>query len=103
MARPVPLDDAAVGAALAGLDSWALVGGRLRRELRFAGFPDAMAFMARVAFDAERLDHHPDWSNVYNRVIVELSTHDVGAVTELDIELARAVDRAACQITASGR
>lgn len=80
-----------------GLDvppGWALVDGRLRRSFEFADFAAAWAFMVRVAAAAERLDHHPDWSNSWNRVDVELISHDVGHITRRDLALAAAIDEA---------
>jgi 4a-hydroxytetrahydrobiopterin dehydratase len=74
---------------LASLHGWRLHEGRLRREFEFADFNAAFGFMTRVALIAERLEHHPDWRNVYNRVTVELHTHDRGGVTAFDLELAR--------------
>lgn len=65
----------------------------IRREFKFADFSEAFAFMTRVAMLAEKADHHPDWSNVYNRVSITLTTHDAGGLTEKDIALARAIDR----------
>lgn len=88
------LDDAAREAALAELDGWTVADDRLRKRFGFDNFCDAMAFMTRVAFDAERLCHHPNWSNVYNRVEVELWSHDLGGVSALCVELAKAMDRA---------
>jgi 4a-hydroxytetrahydrobiopterin dehydratase len=84
-------------AALAGLPDWTRVEGRdaIARSLRFADFPAAFAFMTRVALKAEAMDHHPEWSNVYNRVEVVLTTHSADGVTALDVELARAIDAAA--------
>lgn len=90
--RPAPLSPAELAAALAELPAWCVVDGRLRRSLRFADFDAAFAFMQRVAVHARRLDHHPDWSNSYAKVEIELVTHDVGALTCLDLELARAID-----------
>ena len=88
------LDDEARAAALAGLDGWTEVEGRdaIRKAFRFADFNEAFAFMTRVALIAERMDHHPEWSNVYNRVEITLSTHDAGGVTENDVRLARYID-----------
>ena len=84
-----------IAAALRELPGWELRGAKLHRELAFADFSEAFAFMTRVALAAEKLDHHPDWSNVWNRVAIDLSTHDSGGVTQNDIELARQIDRAA--------
>ena len=69
-----------------------LDGGTLTRELRFAHFRAAFAFMAEVALVAERQDHHPDWSNRYNRVTLSITSHDVGRLTDRDLRFARAVD-----------
>ncbi len=82
------------GNLLATLPDWRRLGERdaLFRSFRFADFSEAFAFMTRVAIAAERLNHHPEWSNVYNRVEITLSTHDVGGLSELDVELARAID-----------
>jgi len=83
-------------AALAGLDGWRAVEGRdaIFRSYRFKGFGEAFAFMTRAALAAERLDHHPEWFNVYNKVRITLSTHDAGGVTQKDIDLARFIDEA---------
>lgn len=88
------LDDAARVAALATLKDWAMVEGReaIHRSLRFADFNAAFGFMARVALQAEKLDHHPEWSNTYNRLEIVLSTHDAGGLSSRDIELARFID-----------
>ncbi|MBC7784236.1 MAG: 4a-hydroxytetrahydrobiopterin dehydratase [Burkholderiales bacterium] len=66
--------------------------GALHREFRFVDFPRAFGFMASVATVAQAMDHHPDWSNVYNRVTIRLSTHDAGGLTEKDFELAKRID-----------
>ena len=89
---------------LAALPAWrrnAEGGGSISREFRFADFPQAFAFMTQVALFAERLNHHPDWSNVYNRVSITLSTHDAGGLTMNDIELARLIDRAGAAFAAA--
>lgn len=80
--------------ALAGLPGWSLAEGReaIVRRFVFADFNAAFGFMARVALVAEKLDHHPEWSNVYRTVDVTLSTHDAGGLTDLDITLARAMN-----------
>ena len=95
MTRPARLSDAEIRTRLATLPGWSLAAGKLRREFRFADFSEAFGFMARAALAAEKLDHHPEWSNVWNRVTVELSTHDAGGLTALDFELAAAMDRLA--------
>jgi 4a-hydroxytetrahydrobiopterin dehydratase len=97
MARPARLDAAAVGERLAALPGWALSadGLAITRQFRFADFPAAFAFMTQVALAAERSDHHPEWSNVYNRVDMRLTTHDAGGLTELDFALAAVADAAA--------
>jgi len=91
---PEVLDDAALAAALADLAGWEVVDGRLHRELVFTDFAEAFGFMARVAVWAEALDHHPEWSNVWNRVTIDLVTHDAGGLTALDLELAARIQRA---------
>ena len=73
-------------------DGWELGDGTLRRELRFADFSEAWAFMSRVALLAEKHDHHPDWSNSWNRVVIELSSHDAGGLTDRDTRLAEAIN-----------
>jgi len=80
--------------ALAGLEGWTEVEGRdaIRKRYTFADFNAAFGFMARAALVAEKLDHHPEWFNVYKTVDVTLSTHDAGGVTERDIALATAMD-----------
>lgn len=95
MARPDVLSDDDLATALGGLPGWAVVGGKLHREYRFADFARAIGFMAAVATTAERIDHHPEWANVYNRVTVDLVTHDAGGITALDVELARRMDELA--------
>ena len=94
MARPL-LDGKTIAEALASLPGWSLEeGGKaIAKHFKFKTFNEAFGFMARVALVAERLDHHPEWSNVYNKVDIRLSTHDSGGVTELDVEMARAMNR----------
>src|SRR3977135_2455088 len=82
-------------AAIAKLKGWSEVKGRdaISRKFAFEDFNAAFGFMTRAALVAEKLDHHPEWFNVYNKVEVTLATHDAGGGTELDIELAAAMDR----------
>ena len=83
--------------ALAKLPSWSEVKDRdaITRKFTFSDFNEAFGFMMRVAMIAEKLDHHPEWFNVYNKVEVTLATHDAGGVTERDVKLAQAMDRLA--------
>lgn len=92
MPRPTKLDEAARRAAHARVPQWELRADSLHRTFTFADFGEAFAFMTRVALIAEKMDHHPDWRNVYNRVEITLSTHDAGGVTGLDFEMAGKVD-----------
>ena len=91
------LDAGAKDAALAKLAGWSKVSGRdaITRTFVFKDFNAAFGFMTRAALVAEKLDHHPEWSNVYKTVAVTLSTHDAGGVTELDVKLAEAMNRIA--------
>lgn len=75
------------------LPQWGVVEGKLHRELRFADFVEAFGFMSRVALVAEAMGHHPEWRNVWNRVVIDLTTHDTGGLSTLDVELARRIDQ----------
>jgi len=88
MAQIEKLTDAAITSALAGLPGWSLAGGKLHREYRFPDFVHAFGFMAAAAVAIEAMNHHPEWFNVYNRVNVDLTTHDAGGVTQRDVKLA---------------
>jgi 4a-hydroxytetrahydrobiopterin dehydratase len=88
------LTDAEIEAGLAGLPGWKVAGGKLHRELAFADFVQAFGFMTRCALLAEKRDHHPEWSNVWNKVVIDLVTHDAGGITAKDIELAQAMEKA---------
>ncbi len=94
MSRPAKMP---VDQALAELSGWSAVPGReaIGKSFRFDDFNQAFGFMTRIALAAEKLDHHPEWFNVYNRVDVTLATHDADGVTELDLKLARLMDAAA--------
>ena len=83
-------------AAVDGLRGWIKVDGRdaIGKSFRFANFNEAFAFMTRVALKAEKMNHHPEWFNVYSRVEITLSTHDCGGLSERDIDLARFIDKA---------
>ena len=92
---PDLLTNDALAEVLADLDGWSLVeeGTAIEAEFSFKGFNAAFGFMTRVALAAERQNHHPEWSNVYNRVTIRWTTHSEGGVTELDVKLARACSR----------
>jgi len=86
--------------ALKSLPVWVAAPGErdaIRRQVVFGDFSRAFGFMSRVAMQAEKLDHHPEWSNVYSKVDILLTTHDAGGVTELDVEMAKFIDTAALQ------
>ena len=89
------LPDDEVAARLADHAEWTVVDGRLHRELAFPSFREAFAFMAEVALTAEKLDHHPDWSNSWNKVVIDITNHAAGGLTDPCFRLADAVDTAA--------
>jgi len=91
------LSDAEIEKHLASLPSWERGDGRIRKAFRFEDFVEAFGWMTRVALVAEKMDHHPEWKNVWASVEVELSTHDAGGLTELDMRLAAAMDALAGQ------
>jgi len=97
MTRPARIEGPTREVALAELAAagWGLVEGReaVQKTFRFKDFNAAFGWMARVAMEAEKRDHHPEWRNVWNRVEVVLTTHDAGGITALDLDLARAMDR----------
>ena len=95
MVKRSRLDEDAIRARLAEAPGWELVEGKLHREFEFDDFVLAFRFMTSLALVAERMNHHPEWSNVYKRVVIDLSTHDVGGISDLDFQLARAADRLA--------
>lgn len=86
------LTDAEADAALQGLPSWRRDGDTILRDAKFRNFSEAFAFMTRAALAAEKAGHHPEWTNVYNRVSIRLTTHDAGGLTEKDVALAKAID-----------
>jgi 4a-hydroxytetrahydrobiopterin dehydratase len=87
------LTEKEIAAGLSRLNNWQFAKGRLRKEFQFPDFVKAFGFMSSVALLAESMNHHPDWSNVYNKVIIELYTHDAGGITEYDLQLAERIDR----------
>ena len=87
------LTDAEIGAALERLPAWTVQDTKLHREFKFPDFAHAFGFMAVAALQIEKLNHHPEWSNVYNRVLVDLTTHDAGGITSKDVCLAEMLER----------
>ena len=88
----VPLSADQLQALPTLLPQWQMLNGTLQRDLRFADFVEAFAFMTKVALIAEAMGHHPEWSNVWNRVTIALTTHDTGGLSNLDLEMARRID-----------
>jgi 4a-hydroxytetrahydrobiopterin dehydratase len=95
MKRRTPLSAEEISRALDALPGWSLAAGKLHREFRFPDFVRAFSFMSAAALVAESRNHHPEWFNVYGRVVVDLTTHDAGGITHNDIELARAMNELA--------
>lgn len=92
MALSPKLADEEVRQALAGVPKWELHDGKLHREFAFPDFSRAFAFMTRVALAAEKANHHPDWSNSWNKVVIDLSSHDVKGLSRRDFDLATEID-----------
>jgi len=86
------LDDAEIKARVEKMAGWSVKDGKLHREYKFADFPHAFGMMATAAPAIEKMDHHPEWSNAYNRVTVDLCTHDAGGITQKDFDLAALIE-----------
>ncbi|MEX2207959.1 MAG: 4a-hydroxytetrahydrobiopterin dehydratase [Myxococcota bacterium] len=95
MAAPTKLTGPQIENALRALPGWSLREGKLHRELQFKDFSAAFGFMTRVALEAEKRDHHPEWSNVWNRVRIDLVTHESSGITERDVALAQVINQLA--------
>ena len=93
------MTDAEIGEALGGFPEWRVKDEKLHREYRFADFVHAFGFMATAAIAIEKMNHHPEWFNVYNRVSVDLTTHDAGGISAKDFELARLLDSIAAKLS----
>ena len=93
MAKKLSTD--AIQMGLDKLEGWSLEDDKLHREFRFKNFVAAFGFMTSAAIEAEKMDHHPEWFNVYNKVRVDLTTHDAGGITELDFQLAKKMNQLA--------
>jgi 4a-hydroxytetrahydrobiopterin dehydratase len=96
------LSEKQIDKALAALPGWACVDGKLHKDLRFRDFNEAFGFMARVALVAEKRDHHPDWSNSYNSVVLDIVDHSAGGVSQLCIDLAIDVEAIAREMVKPG-
>lgn len=92
MGRPPRLSEPEVTGRLTALRGWAVKDGKLHKSFTFKDFVEAFGFMSEVAREAEAMGHHPEWFNVYDRVTVDLTTHDAGGITDLDFELAAKLD-----------
>ena len=88
--RPSKMTDEEIRNNLANVPGWEMIDGKLHRSLKFENFSRAFGFMSSLALVAEAKNHHPEWSNVYSRVVIDLNTHDAGGITALDFELAAA-------------
>ena len=86
------LSDGEVAEAVSSMPGWSAEGGRLHKDFEFQSFNEAFGFMARASMEIEKMDHHPEWRNVYNRLSVDLTTHDAGGITANDVALARILD-----------
>lgn len=95
MSVPLQLSAYELDAALSELDGWTIQAGKLHRQFQFASFVEAFGFMSSSALVAESMGHHPEWFNVYNKVTVDLTTHDAGGITLMDIKLARRMNQLA--------
>ena len=101
---PSPLSETERAELLPSLDGWTMVEGRdaIRKRFAFGDFVEAFGWMTRVALVAERMNHHPEWTNVYRTVEVTLTTHDAGGLTRRDVELARRMDQVAAGAAGEG-
>ena len=100
MAQMKRLTETELAAAVAGLAAWTVQEAKLHRKYKFPDFAHAMGFMATAAPLIEKMNHHPEWSNVYNRVTVDLTTHDSGGITQRDVDLAHVLEGIAKKLAA---
>ena len=96
--KRTPLAADELSRAIAALPGWSIANGKLHREFKFPDFVRAFSFMNAVALVAEKRDHHPEWFNVYGRVVVDLTTHDAGGVTQNDLDLAQKMNELAAAV-----
>lgn len=93
MADKRKLSEKEIAERLVQIQGWRAENGKLLRSITFGSFEDAFAFMTRCALEIEKMDHHPEWFNVYRKVMIELSTHEAGGITDIDFELASRMNR----------
>ena len=93
MAERRRLTEQEIADQLKGLNGWSVTNGKLHKEYQFGSFVQAFGFMSSIALIAERMNHHPEWYNVYGKVVLDLSTHDIGGISPLDVEFARSVEK----------
>lgn len=86
------LSEASLAEELTKIPGWQVENGKLHREFKFKNFNAAFGFMTQIALLAEKMNHHPEWFNVYNRVVMDLQTHDAGGITQLDVDMATAAN-----------
>lgn len=98
MSPPRKLNPTEIESVVSSLPGWSAGSGKLHREFKFKSFVEAFGFMTEVALVAESKNHHPEWSNVYNRVKIELTTHESGGITERDVDLAGRINGIAASI-----
>ena len=85
----IRLSQSEIDEELMSLSGWSIVNGKLHKEFQFESFNQAFGFMTRAAMEIEKINHHPEWFNVYNRLVVDLTTHDAGGITQNDVNLAK--------------
>ncbi len=102
MPAPRKLSPTEVETALSSLSGWTLQNGKLHKEFKFKTFVEAFGFMTQIALVAESKNHHPDWCNAYNRVKIDLTTHESGGISERDLDLAGRINAIASGISSSG-
>lgn len=89
---PMSLSDEQIKNELKSLNGWTVKNGKLHKDFAFSDFTEAFSFMTKIALHAEKKNHHPEWLNVYNRVSIDLMTHDAGGITTNDVELAKFIE-----------
>jgi 4a-hydroxytetrahydrobiopterin dehydratase len=93
------LSKSEITSELKELDGWKIANGKLHKQLEFESFVQAFGFMTQVAIEAEKLNHHPEWFNVYNKVTIDLVTHDINGISNYDFTLAKTIDAVAKTLT----